>query len=316
MKVLFWSKVPFARTQTLDALSDLDGVEVQMVESLDDCIAAVGDVDLLVTGDAPADEAVRVLEALRAGGRAGAIHFISAGRGGFEAAGIPEGIAVTGPIGANAATVAEHAAALTLALYRQIPAITRATADREWAKHLVRELKSLEGARVLIVGLGHIGREYAERMGAFGATTIGLQRTPRPDDSVAELHGLDGLDELLPTVDVVAITIAQSESTTGLIDARRLGLMRPGAVLINVARGGIVDTLALAEALAAGTIAGAGVDVTDPEPLPADHPLWTAPNVIISPHFAGGGSPMAMRRVGQSAADRVRAMQEEAKHLV
>ena len=105
MKVLFWSKVPFARVQTLDALSDLDGVEVQMVESLDDCIAAVGDVDLLVTGDAPADEAARVLEALRAGGRADAIHFISAGRGGFEAAGIPEGIAVTGPIGGEFARV-------------------------------------------------------------------------------------------------------------------------------------------------------------------------------------------------------------------
>lgn len=316
MKVLFWSKVPFARAQTLDALSALDGVDVQMVESLADCIAEVGDVDFFVTGNAPAEEAAQVLEAMAAGGRATSLHFISAGRDGFEEAGIPDGITVTGADGANAAPVAEHAAALTLALYRQIPAITRATADREWARHLVMQLKSLEGSRVLIVGLGQIGREYAKRISAFGATTIGLQRTPRPDDSVDETHSLSELDALLPTVDVVAVTVALSDQTAGLFDASRLALMKPSAVLVNVARGGIVDTLALAEALASGQLAGAGVDVTEPEPLPADHPLWTAPNVIVSPHFAGGGSPMSMRRVGQSVADRARALQEEAKNLV
>jgi len=316
MKVLFWSRVPFARVQTLDALAQLDGVEVQLVESLEDTLAAVGDIDLLVTGDAPADEATKVLDALTAGGRARAIHFISAGRGGFEAAGIPDEIAVTGPVGANAATVAEHAAALTVALHRQIPAIAQATSEGVWAKHLIKDLRSLEGARVLIVGLGHIGREYAARVRAFGAVAIGLQRTSRADDSVDELRRLDELDELLPTADVVAITIAQTAETTGLFDAERIARIQPGAFLINVARGGIVDTNALADALAAGRLSGAAVDVTEPEPLPEGHPLWAAPNVIISPHFAGGGSPMSMRRVGASAADCVRAMQEEAKPRV
>lgn len=288
-----------------------------MVESLADCLAAVGDVDLLVTGNAPADQAAQVLAAMAGPtSRASSIHFISAGRDGFEAAGIPESITVTGPVGANAATVAEHAAALTLTIYRQMGAIAQATAGQEWAKHLMKGLKSLEGAKVLIVGLGHIGREYAKRVSAFGATTIGLQRTPRPDASVDETRSLDELDELLPTVDVVAITVALSPETAGLFDARRFALMKPGAVLINVARGELVDTLALADALRSGHLGGAGVDVTAPEPLPGDHPLWSAPNILVSPHFAGGGSPMSMRRVGQSAADRARQLQQEEKHLV
>jgi len=315
MKVLFWSKVPFARAQTLDALATLDGVEVRMVETLEDCLAEVGDAELLVTGDAPTGEAAQVLAAMTAG-RTSSIHFISAGRDGFQAAGIPDEIAVTGPVGANAATVAEHAVALTLALGRQVPAIAAATRQREWAKRLITGLRSLEGATVLIVGLGYTGRAYATRVRAFGSTTIGIQRTPRPDASVDQIRRLDELDELLPSADVVVITIALSDETTQLIDGRRLALMKPGAILVNVARGGIVDTDALAEALDSGRLAGAALDVTEPEPLPADHPLWGAPNVLISPHFAGGGSPMSMRRVGQSAADRALAIQEEAKGRV
>ena len=310
MKVLYWSRVPFARRQTREALEAVPGVELQYAETIEECLAGLAGAELLVTGDVPAPDAARVLAAASAEGLR-AIHFISAGRDGFEAAGIPEGIAVSGPVGANAATVAEHAMGLTLGVLRQIRGIALATVAREWDKSLITGLRSLEGAEVLIVGLGHIGREYAQRVRAFGARTVGLQHRPRPDDSVDRLATMADLDRELPQADVVFVAAALTPDTAGLFDAARIARMKPGAVLVNTARGGLVDTLALARAVEEGRLAGAGVDVTDPEPLPAEHPLWAAPNVLVSPHFAGGGSALALQRVADSAASRAKELVEE-----
>jgi len=316
MKVVFWAKGPFARQATLDALSAVDGVEVELVETLADCLQRIPTSDLLVLGDAPVDEATQIIAAATApDSRLRALHFISAGRDGFEAAGLPDSLTVSGPVGAAASTVAEHAMALTLAVGRQMIAIARDTAARVWNRGLVTGLRSLEGQRVLVVGLGHVGREYAQRAKAFGATIIGLQRTPRPAPVADELGTIDEIDRYLPSADVVVLTLALTPETRYLIDARRIDLMRDSAVLINVARGGLVDHDALAAALTEGRLHGAGVDVTDPEPLPSEHPLWGAPNTIISPHFAGGGSSAALGRVGQSAADRARTLQEELDHV-
>ena len=312
MKALYWSRVPFARAQTREALAAVDGLELVYAESLEDCLAQVAEAELLVTGDAPESEAARVLAAATAPGSATrAIHFISAGRDGYEAAGIPATIAVSGPVGANAATVAEHAMGLTLAILRQIRGIALATVAHEWNKALAPALRSLEGANVLIVGLGHIGREYAKRARAFGGRTVGLQHRTRPDDSVDRLATMADLDAELVDADIVVITAALTPDTQGLFGAERIARMKPGAILINTARGPIVDALALAAAIDEGRLAGAGVDVTDPEPLPADHPLWDAKNVLVSPHFAGGGSALSLQRVGASAANRARALLEE-----
>jgi len=310
MKVLYWSRIPFARRQTREALEAVPGIELRYVETLEECLAELPGAELLVTGDVPAPEAARVLAVASAEGLR-AIHFISAGRDGFDAAGIPDDLAVTGPVGASAATVAEHAMGLTLGLLRQIRGIALATVAREWDKGLITGLRSLEGAEVLIVGLGHIGREYAQRVRAFGARTVGLQHRPRPDDSVDRLATMADLDRELPQADIVFISAALTAETAGLFDADRIARMKPGAILVNTARGGLVDTLALATAVEEGRLGGAGVDVTDPEPLPADHPLWGVPNVLVSPHFAGGGSPLALQRVGASAASRARELMEE-----
>ncbi|MGO2112093.1 MAG: D-2-hydroxyacid dehydrogenase [Pseudoclavibacter sp.] len=311
LKVLFWSPAPFAREATLEALAATPGVETEVVQSIDDCIAGVGGADVLVLGDAPPPDAKRVVDAITAaGGRLRAMHFVSAGREGFEAVGFPSGVAVSGPTGANAPTVAEHALALTLAVLRQTGRMAINASTRAWDRSLVRGLRSLEGQTALIVGLGHIGREVATRLRAFGAHTIGLQRTPRPDASVAELGRIDELEAFLPRADLVVVTAALAPETAGLLNAERLALLPDHAVVVNVARGGLIDTDALAAALHAGELAGAGVDVTDPEPLPDGHALWSAPGVVISPHVAGGGSPASMHRIGQSVATCVRALQD------
>ena len=111
------------------------------------------------------------------------------------------------------------------------------------------------------------------------------------------MHPAEALDELLPTVDWVILTIPQTPETRGLIDARRIGLMKDSAFLINIGRGGTIRIDAVNEALRAGTLAGAGLDVLEREPLPADHPLWDAPNVIITQHTAGLGSEIGERRL-------------------
>jgi phosphoglycerate dehydrogenase-like enzyme len=117
------------------------------------------------------------------------------------------------------------------------------------------------------------------------------------------VYPLAQLHDVLRRADFIALTIAQSEQTYHLIGAAELAVSKPTAYLVNMARGGIVDQLALAEALHAGTIAGVGTDVTDPEPLPADHPLWSAPNIIISPHCAGSTSPFSAPRLSGRVMD-------------
>ena len=140
-----------------------------------------------------------------------------------------------------------------------------------------------------VLGLGDIGGEFAKRAKALGARVIGVRRTgtDKPD-FVDELIHTDKLDEYLPQADCVAITLPGTTATKGMFDAERMAKMKDGAILLNVGRGMIVDTDALCAALENGKLAGAGVDVTDPEPLPADHPLWKMENAVITPHISGG----------------------------
>ena len=140
-----------------------------------------------------------------------------------------------------------------------------------------------------VLGLGDIGGEFAKRAKALGARVIGVRRTgtDKPD-FVDELIHTDKLDEYLPQADCVAITLPGTTATKGMFDAERMAKMKDGAILLNVGRGMIVDTDALCAALENGKLAGAGVDVTDPEPLPTDHPLWKMENAVITPHISGG----------------------------
>ncbi|MDN4615265.1 D-isomer specific 2-hydroxyacid dehydrogenase family protein [Leifsonia sp. F6_8S_P_1B] len=191
------------------------------------------------------------------------------------------GLVWTSAKGAYAQPVAEHALALTLALLRVLPKRVRA---RSWATE--QEGRSLYGLDVVIVGAGGIALELMRLLEPFGARVTIVRRSADPVPGAERTVTADRLEEVLPTADVVVIAAALTGGTRHLFDARRLAAMKPTAYLVNIARGGLVDSDALLEALRAGTIAGAALDVTDPEPLPDGHPLWDEPNCLITPHQA------------------------------
>ena len=179
-----------------------------------------------------------------------------------------------------AADVAEHVVAFLLAAARRLPQAAR---KQEWA-----ELGGdrFAGRTVGIVGAGGIGGETITRLGPFGVRILALTRSGRDVTGADRSLGPDGLDELLAESDYVVLAVPLTESTRGLIGRRELELIGPDGWLVNVGRGALVDTDALVAALAEGRIAGACLDVTDPEPLPAGHPLWTFENVLVTPHVA------------------------------
>ena len=150
---------------------------------------------------------------------------------------------------------------------------------------------------VAVIGFGPIGREIGRLLRAFGAHVVAVTRRGRPDPQADEVQPVTNLPAVLARADAIVIAASYDESTHHLIGAREFALCKPNAVLVNIARGGIVDPRALESALRDGRIAGAGIDVTDPEPLPADDPLWDAPNLIITPHYAGACGPLAGERL-------------------
>jgi len=181
--------------------------------------------------------------------------------------------------------VADHAMALVLALARGLPAYVRQQESRRWKTHT--PVIDLPGATMGIIGLGSIGVELAKRAAAFGMRLVAVdpRRTERPPE-VAEIYRPDRLADLLAQSDVVVICAPHTRETEKMIRAEQLRQMKKTAYLVNVGRGPIVELADLVEALRGGAIAGAGLDVTDPEPLPAEHPLWETPNVLITPHAA------------------------------
>ena len=303
MRVVYWARLQLARRQILAALQAVPGAEIVVVETRADLIAALTGAQALILYDAPPDEARPVVAALSAPGNTVRwMHFLTAGREGFEAAGLPN-LAITYPAGCVSPTVAEHAMTLLLALTRRVPAMLEEQAKRNWSRLGVSATAtSVEGKVMAIVGYGHIGREIARRAKPFGIRIVAVSRTHKADDLVDESHTLSALDDVLARADIVMLAIALAGETRHLFDARRLAACKPGVVLINVARGGLIDQPALAAALASGQVGAAGLDVVDPEPLPESDPLWAAPNLIISPHFAGGASAVSQARLAESAA--------------
>ncbi len=209
-----------------------------------------------------------------------------------------DGVAQALPAGmsfANAASVhetstAELALALVLAAQRGIPDFVRAAATGRWAS---RRYESLADRRVLIVGYGNVGAAIEARLAPFEVEVLRVASRARRDDR-GVIHGTDALPGLLPTVDIVIVVVPLREETRHLVGAGFLASMPDGALLVNVARGPVVDTDALLAEVASGRLRAA-LDVTDPEPLPADHPLWSLPNALISPHVGGNSSAMGPR---------------------
>ncbi|MFJ7199041.1 MULTISPECIES: D-2-hydroxyacid dehydrogenase [unclassified Streptomyces] len=186
--------------------------------------------------------------------------------------------------------VAQSCLAGLLALHRGIDRLSGLRAEGRWAKSAVRpRLRLLTGARVLVLGRGSIARRFAELTGPFGCTVSYFAR------GSGDLRTLAELDGRLPDFDVVVGLLPGTPGTSGLLDARRLARMRPGAVLVNAGRGSLVDEEALVSELSSGRLGGAVLDVTAEEPLPAGHPLWTCPGVVLTQHTAGGSTDESAR---------------------
>lgn len=211
----------------------------------------------------------------------------SAGVEGYLRPGVlAENTLLTNATGAYGLAISEHMLGMLLELFKKLELYRDAQKDGKWQS--LGAVKAVYGSTVLVLGMGDIGGEFGKRCKALGAKVIGVRRSNRQKPEYAdEVHLLEDLDQLLPQADVVAVTLPGTEATRGLINRERLAKMKEGAVLLNVGRGYIVDTDALCEALESGHLSGAGVDVTDPEPLPAEHKLWRIPTAVVTPHISG-----------------------------
>lgn len=199
------------------------------------------------------------------------------------------GILVTNPSGIFSITMAEHTMGLLIALARNFPDSVRHQDQAKWSQQELwdqpQHLTELNGKVLLIVGYGSIGRELARRAKAFDMRVWGVSRSGKGDAALAErIIPVTQLHEVLPHADYVVISAPETPETMHLIGAPELARMKPTARLINVARGSVLDQSALIAALHRKKLAGAALDVTEPEPLPADDPLWKAPNLLITPH--------------------------------
>ncbi|NLM76735.1 MAG: D-2-hydroxyacid dehydrogenase [Ruminococcaceae bacterium] len=207
----------------------------------------------------------------------------------------PEQAVLTNAAGAYGLAISEHMLAMLLMIQKKLYLYHRNKLSSTWQSE--GGVTSIDGATTVVVGLGDIGREFARRMKLLGSQTIGVKRHPadRPP-YVDELHLIAELDQLLPRADVVALSLPDTDETYQIMNRKRLAAMKKTAILLNVGRGRSVDTEALCDLMEEGHLLGAGLDVTDPEPLPADHRLWKIPNALITPHVSGGYSLIQTRR--------------------
>lgn len=200
---------------------------------------------------------------------------------------LPQGAAFTSSVGSNSRAVAEHMLTSLLSLCRSFPAYRDSQRAHRWKDE--GAMKTILGGTVLVLGAGHVGGNFAKLCQALGASTVGFKRTASgPADGFDRVYTMDQLDSWLPKADVVALALPHSAATAGMMDERRLRLMKGDAILINAGRGSAVDQDALVKVMEEGHLWGAALDVTVPEPLPADSPLWDIPNLLLTPHVAGG----------------------------
>ncbi|QKV75219.1 2-hydroxyacid dehydrogenase [Amycolatopsis sp. Hca4] len=223
---------------------------------------------------------------------------------------LPDGVQLANGRGLHDLSVAEHALALIHAAQRDLPRWFAQQARGEWSREHTR---SLADSRVLLVGYGSIGQAVERQLVAAEAVVTRVASRPRPDEDV---HGVAELPALLPGADIVVLVLPDTPATRGLIGADELAALPDDALVVNVGRGTAIDTAALLAETRTGRLR-AGLDVVDPEPLPADHPLWTVPGVVITPHIAGGSSSF-YPRAKKLAAEQLRryAKGEELLNLV
>jgi D-2-hydroxyacid dehydrogenase (NADP+) len=211
------------------------------------------------------------------------------------------GIVVTNPSGIFAAPIAEHTIGLMVALAKNFPDAVRHQDAQHWGQQDIwdrsQRLTELNGQTLLIVGYGSIGRELGRRARVFDMRVWGVTRSGKGDTTHTDkIVAVNQLERVLPEADYIVLAAPETAETKHLIDAARIAKMKRGARLINVARGSLLDEAALIRALETGALAGAALDVTGTEPLPADSPLWKAPNLFITPHTSGVSDRLWLRQ--------------------
>ena len=266
------------------------GHEFAVTHSREELARVLADADALITWTVPYDEsfAAMIKETAK---RLKWIQFTTSGiDSALRAGGFPKGVVVTNSAGLAAPMVAEHAFALMMMVGHRLRDTEAAARRRDWRPDLRQNMIALYRKTICIVGLGAVGQEAARRARGFAMKVIGVSRAYRPDELVDKVYPREELYAALAQADVVLLSTLAAADTAGLINARSLGALKPGAILINIARGELIDEDTLATACREGRLAGAGLDVTTVEPLPRSSPLWALPNVVITPHIAGGGS--------------------------
>lgn len=222
-----------------------------------------------------------------------------------EAGKIP-GFRITSTKGIHGYPISDHVLALIYAFLRQLHGSAQAQRDHRWASStLSASCREIAGLTAGIVGVGSIGLEVARKCKLLGMTVLGTKRRPIKSEWLDACYPITELNRLLEASDFVILCLPLSDESRRIIGQQELGVMKKSAILINIARGGVVDHEALIEALNSGEIAGAGLDVTDPEPLPTDSPLWDMANVIITPHISAQ-SPQYMDRAIEVTAENLR----------
>ena len=239
------------------------------------------------------------------------MHAAGAGVERYELAQIAaRGVMLTNSSGVSAPNMAEHVLGMMIALARRFPRLIQAQSQREWRDEVThREVGELLDQTVLVVGIGEVGRAVAQRATAFGMRVHGLRRRAAPPPAGFEsVFGIGELHEALADADHVVVTLPATPQSRGMFDAAAFAAMKPGAVIYNVGRGPVIDTAALIAALKSGHLGGAGLDVTDPEPLPAESPLWDMENVLITAHTSGA-TPRYWKRQSELIAENIRRIQ-------
>jgi phosphoglycerate dehydrogenase-like enzyme len=294
-RVIVWTDHDAARLAA--ALAPFD-VHVEVHSAREAALAAFAGADVVV---ALAQNWGADCAAALAAANAKWIQFLNAGIDSVTRFGLPKHTTATTFGGAGAFIIAEHAVQLLLAVLRRTPVLLAAQQRGEWQQSIAASMECLHGQRVAVLGAGHIGRAIARLVLAFGAEPVCVARTARRDAGGFDVVAIGSIDDVLSRSTAVVVALPLESGTDRLLDAALLARLPRGAVLVNVSRGRIVVTDALVAALTSGALAGAALDVTDPEPLPKDHPLWRLPNVIVTPHVAWAGAVEERRRQVEAA---------------
>lgn len=272
----------------VSALAHLDGVTV--LHYRHGVLPAGAEAARVLIPDSPAGtDTVALAQRLP---ELGLVQLLTAGADGWAGA-LPEGVLLSNARGAHSAGVAEWVLGALITVYRDFPVFARARQERRWATH---PTDTLYEKRVLIVGAGDLAEALTRALAPFRTPVTRVARTAR-----AGVYPVEELPALLPRHDIVVLAVPSTARTRGLADATMLARMPDGAILVNVSGGPVVDTQALVAELYSHRLRAA-LDVTDPEPLPPDHPLWGAPGLFLTPHVAGAGSHSTSRAYAVAAA--------------